>query len=132
MVQGALMVGHTDPTVSVSQGGMFAPQREFWIGGPITLVNYQQAGALRACADVSFVLLLSFWILCCFCCFALLCNELVCMVGVLFILVVLIYSGCVCLYVVCLPVRWWMALRSLVRQRNRLASRRVHLPLARH
>ncbi len=53
MVQHALMVGHTNPAVQVGAGAMFAPQTEFWIGGPITVVNYGQAGALRGCADVS-------------------------------------------------------------------------------
>ena len=52
MIQGALIVGHTDPTVQVGVGAVFGPQREFWIGGPITAVNYGNAGALRGCAEV--------------------------------------------------------------------------------
>ncbi len=52
MVQHALMVGHTNPSVQVGAGAMFAPQREFWIGGPLTIINYRNAGALRGCADV--------------------------------------------------------------------------------
>ena len=52
MVQHALIVGSVDPTVQVSSGAMFGPQRDFWIGGPITAVNYGNAGALRGCAEV--------------------------------------------------------------------------------
>lgn len=52
-VQHALMVGHTNPSVQVSSGAMWTPQNEFWYGGPMTIVNYGSAGALRGCAEVS-------------------------------------------------------------------------------
>jgi hypothetical protein len=54
LVQHALMVGRMDedPAVEGGSGAMFAPQNEFWIGGPLTIVNYDTRGALRSCADV--------------------------------------------------------------------------------
>ena len=54
MVQHALMVGNTrtDGSSSISSGAMFAPQTEFWIGGPMTIVNYRSTGALSGCAEV--------------------------------------------------------------------------------
>jgi len=55
-VQGALMVGHTNPSIQVSSAAMWSPQNEFWIGGPLTVVNYGNSGALRGCADVSVML----------------------------------------------------------------------------
>ncbi len=55
-VKNALMVGRMDgdaPLTVGASGGMFSPQHEFWMGGPITFVNYDNAGAVRACAEVS-------------------------------------------------------------------------------
>jgi hypothetical protein len=52
MVQHALMVGSTDPTKRGYSVGMFSPQHEFWIGGPLTLVNFG-AGAIKVCAEVN-------------------------------------------------------------------------------
>ena len=51
-VQGALMVSHTDPSKRLGSGAMWAPQNEFWYGGPLTIVNYGDIGALRGCAEV--------------------------------------------------------------------------------
>lgn len=50
------MVGSVDPTVSVTKAAMWAPQAEFWIGGPLTIVNFGDSGAIRGCADVSTIL----------------------------------------------------------------------------
>jgi hypothetical protein len=52
MVQHALIVGHTDANANVGGAAMFSPQDEYWIGGPLTIVNFKNSGALRGCADV--------------------------------------------------------------------------------
>ena len=54
MVQNALIVASINPNAVLSNpgGAVFAPQNEFWIAGPLTIVNYKDIGALRGCASV--------------------------------------------------------------------------------
>ena len=54
-VQNALMVGSIDPSRPVpagAQSGLWAPQSEYWLAGPITFVNYGLSGGMKLCADV--------------------------------------------------------------------------------
>lgn len=47
------MVATRNASVDTWSAAMWTPQHEFWFGGPMTIVNYKGAGALRGCADVS-------------------------------------------------------------------------------
>jgi hypothetical protein len=54
-LQNALIVGSIDPAKPVPSGGqsgLWAPQNEYWMAGPVTFVNYGQSGAIKLCADV--------------------------------------------------------------------------------
>jgi hypothetical protein len=53
LIQHALIVAHTvsGASLGTGAGAVFAPQTEFFVAGPLTIVNYGDAGALRGCAD---------------------------------------------------------------------------------
>ncbi len=54
-IQNGLIVATINPNAvtSATGGAVFAPQNEFWLAGPLTIVNYKDIGALRGCASVS-------------------------------------------------------------------------------